>query len=268
MLPRMGVRGGLMSLYGDWQPGEPARFPDDQPMYKDARYLGVRYETSPDALEAVLPEPLEPGPRPTVVAIVADYPHYLGFDGRNYPYNELMLLVECRYRGEVGVAIPYIYIGARSGDFTDGPDVALCIGREGMGYPKKLANIDIRRTPDGWSGSVSRRGQLLLRYSARFGPPIEPEGGPTADLGRVMVVKEILAGDFTRCSLRQVWAGAGDWLSRPREIRTGQGTVEFGRSDLDPLDQLPPRTPGVFFEAVNDIWRGVAPELLADLLPR
>lgn len=258
-------RGGLMSLYGNWRPSTVEMPEPTEPMYKDARFMLYTYLTRRDAVAEILPEPLEPGPRPFVTIVVADYPHFLGFDGTNTPYNELIVLVECQFQGEVGVNIPYIYIGTRSGDFTEGSDVALCMGREGIGFPKKLANIHINKDGDEWRATLARKGTELVEYRATFEKEILPSESPVADFGRTIMVKEIMSANWQGFDVQQVWAGPTKWLTEPRIIRTGRGSIKLGELPGDPLNTLEVVEPGVALDIVNDLWSAIEPELLADL---
>lgn len=257
---------GLMNLYG-WKPGMPMNRSPELPLCEDARFLVYTYLTTPEAVAEVLPEPLEPGPRPLVAITVSDYPKCFVFSGVNHPYNEVIVFVQCQYKGEVGVTIPYIYIGAREGDFTYGADQALCAGREVNGFPKKLANISINREGDFWTATMLRRGVKLLDYKAKFDREISPSQSPIADFGRLFLTREILKPDCSGFDVHQVIAYGTGWITTPKSMLVGNGSVELGHQEEDPLDALPVVQPGDALNIVNDTaWEGI--EVVDDLLRR
>lgn len=258
---------GMMNVW-NWKPGEEDRR-GGKPMYENARFMMFSYETTRDAIARALPEPLEPGPEPIVSILFADYPVWWSKDGTNQPYNEVIVQVQCQYKGEVGITIPHIYIGTRTGDFTDGCDAALIAGRENMGFPKKLANIDINPDGDAWTGTMYRRRTSLVDFRGRFDQPVDPPSLPLQSIGRLMLVKEVVSADWQGYDVRAVHATPASWLKGPKSVRTGTAAVRLGRIPGDPLADLKIVKPLLALEMVTDIsGDDGAVERLADLNAR
>ncbi|MBV6507883.1 MAG: hypothetical protein JJLCMIEE_00941 [Acidimicrobiales bacterium] len=256
---------GMAGIYG-WRPGEPVGRADGTPMYEDARMMMFTYTADPTGVASILPEPLEPVDAPMVTISVCDYPVWWGKDGVNRPYNEVIFFVQCECEGEVGFTIPYIYIGTRTGDFTDGCDAALCMGREFAGFPKKLANISINRDGDEWSATMDRRRVRLLDFRARFEAPLPADALPAASMGRLLLVKEILGTDWLTYDTRKVVGVGADWLQSPKSVMAGSATAHLGHLDEDPLDLLAPREPIMAVDIITDMAGDIdAPEVIVDL---
>lgn len=252
-------RGGLMNIYG-WRPGEPPKVGFDKPFFEKSRMMIFNYHTTREAVEAVLPEPLEPGPQPFVACVIADYPIWNSPDGLQHGYNEVMMFVECQYKGKVGLAVPYMYVGARNGDFSECVDMAMAMGRESRGYPKKLANIYINRVGNEWIATVTRRGVRLITFRATFEEPIKPDDIPTSKYERLLLTKDIMSYDFQGYDLRELISQEADFLGHNGLGITlclkGTGSVELGNIPNDPLDILKVVKPGI---AVDFVQEGRSP---------
>ena len=127
-----------------------------------AELLWLRFRTEPGVVAAVLPRPLRAPFDTLAMAFVASYPE------TNFgpPYREAVLALDATYRGEPGsycIAMPV----------TD--DMAMAAGREGYGYPKKMAEIELIRHGHHALGSVVRHGVEIMRL----------EGELLEDSGRV-----------------------------------------------------------------------------------
>jgi acetoacetate decarboxylase len=113
--------------------------------YSDAESLTVYFETKPDIVAKLLPPPLRPAKSPIAAVLLANYPRTnLGIS-----YAESALFLSADFRGEQGV-----YCLAM--DVTD--DMALILGRERFGYPKKMGEISLTRAGQRMTGWVHRRG--------------------------------------------------------------------------------------------------------------
>lgn len=129
----------------------------EQPQFHGAEALFVFWETRPETVARLLPPPLEPMPYPLATAMVAYYP------STNFgpPYYEGALCLGAQYQGVPGnycIAMPV----------TD--DMAMAGGREAYGYPKKMAEIEFRRSGDRCTGRISRHGRVFFEIDARLGP--------------------------------------------------------------------------------------------------
>lgn len=100
-------------------------YPKGPYRFFDREYVIVTYRTDPDALRAVVPEPLEV-PEPLVNYEFIRMPDSTGFGD----YVESGQAVPVRFRGEEGVYIHAMYLD---------DDAPIAGGREIWGFPKKLA---------------------------------------------------------------------------------------------------------------------------------
>jgi acetoacetate decarboxylase len=184
--------------------------------------LWAHYRTEPRAIARVLPRPLEPGAEAAGSVFVAHYPR----TAFGSVYNESALFVRARC-GEV------------EGNFclsmSVDDDVALILGRELLGFPKKLATITLSRNGDSIAGSASRRGSEFLRIEATLTGPGErddPFGGlPILNLKAFPAV----GGGF-EFPPRIVMLTA---RMTPSMAERGEGRICLGQSNLDPLHEIP-----------------------------
>jgi acetoacetate decarboxylase len=153
-----------------------------EPTFTSARLLTAAYLSDPGSVSASLPKGFEPGDQPLVVTFVAEYPqtNFGSF------YHEAAILVSCKFRGEGGS----LCLGMVVDD-----DVALILGREVFGYPKKLASIELRIELNKAHASVTRRGVQFLEIDAELSSPIENPQMPA--LGPTFLVKAFPAADLT-----------------------------------------------------------------------
>lgn len=93
--------------------------------FTDREYVIISYRTDPDALRAVVPEPLEV-PDPIVKYEFIKMPDSTGFGD----YTESGQVVPVRFAGEDGVYVHAMYLD---------DDAPIAGGREIWGFPKKLA---------------------------------------------------------------------------------------------------------------------------------
>jgi acetoacetate decarboxylase len=123
--------------------------------FTDAKMLNLVWETTPEAIAKLLPPPLKPAEKPLVFAFIADYP----LTNFSVPYKESALLIRARYKGEEGFY-------CLSMPVTD--DMAMAGGREGWGYPKKMANISFSRDGDTVTGYTERHGIKFMQVKAKL----------------------------------------------------------------------------------------------------
>ena len=126
----------------------------NEPWYwKDCDFIIVDYLTTAKAAAAFLPEgittfPIKDAPGYSAVKIIwAKY--------RNSsvgPYNELIVAIPCLYGKQMWLYVPLIYVTT---------DRAMASGREIGGWPKKLANIDIKRVGKNFELTFERHGMEL-----------------------------------------------------------------------------------------------------------
>jgi acetoacetate decarboxylase len=123
--------------------------------FYEAEFLLVYWETNPDIIKKMLPPPLKPAKYPVVNAFIAEYPK-TNF-GINYKEGALFIFAE--YGGITG-----IYCLAMPVD----NDMALIGGREVFGYPKKIANVNFKRSDKEAEGWIERHGIKFFEVKAKF----------------------------------------------------------------------------------------------------
>jgi len=131
--------------------------------FYDAEVLTVYFETKPDVVERLLPPPLKPADLPVGAAFVANYPK----TNFGVEYSESALFLLAKHNGEEGafcLAMPVTN------------DIAMILGREVFGYPKKMANIFLERDGNDVSGWTERHGIRFLeinsKLTGKFNDPI------------------------------------------------------------------------------------------------
>lgn len=154
----------------------------DEPTFTGAELLAAGYLTEPTALEENLPKGFVPVDQPLVTVFVASYPQ-TNFGSE---YREAALLVSCRYKEQIGSLCLGIVVD---------DDVALILGREVFGYPKKMADITLDVSSNTAVGKARRKGVDFLEVRAELGPASDmttlPQAGPT------FLVKAFPAADLT-----------------------------------------------------------------------
>ncbi|MFH1242065.1 MAG: acetoacetate decarboxylase family protein [Pseudomonadota bacterium] len=123
--------------------------------FYDAEMLTVYFETKPEVVERLLPPPLKPAPLPLGGIFVANYPR----TNFGVTYLESAILLQAEFNGEEGAF-------CLSMPVTN--DIALILGREVFGYPKKIGNIHLERKDDQVEGWTERRGVRFLEVRAKL----------------------------------------------------------------------------------------------------
>lgn len=123
--------------------------------YYDAETLGVLWLTTPEAVAELLPPPLEPMEIPLVLGFVARFPE-VSF---GTPYLMGGMFMFCKYQGEVG---SYVLSAPESDDFP------VFSGREVLGYPKKMAHLELHQDGSDMHGFIERRNVRLVDIKATF----------------------------------------------------------------------------------------------------
>jgi acetoacetate decarboxylase len=194
--------------------------------------LTLAWETRADIVAKLLPPPLKPTPRPIALAYFANVPR----TSFGEAYQEAGLFVQAEYRGEVGLYCLSMPVS---------DDMAMALGREALGLPKKIGRISLRRdgaTVEGW---VERRGVRVCEIRARLTGTFNTDDArdvllATGEAPRSAVVfsfKHFPAPDRT----------GFDYPPRliRRETRFDPASTEIGevdivlrRSDLDPWAEV------------------------------
>lgn len=188
-------------------------------IYKDVRLLVHMFKAPEDVLQEFLPEGFSTGHMGTMIALIAEYPNTtLG------PYKEAALFVECQYKETVGMHTAYMYIDAMHGDHSLGADKALIVGREMLGMPKTLADIQLDLEGDRHVGTVKRNGREIMRIEGDVN-----EQADFPDIGTIINVRAMPTPDGKGYSYRDVCKT--DLEYKPSATKAGQGKIEFPVSD-------------------------------------
>jgi len=108
--------------------------------FYDRQYVVISYRTDPDALRAVVPEPLE------VIGDTVNYEFIRMPDSTGFgDYTETGQVIPVRFRGEDGAYVHSMYLD------DEGP---IAGGRELWGFPKKLARSKIEVESDVLVGTL------------------------------------------------------------------------------------------------------------------
>ncbi|MFZ5645852.1 MAG: acetoacetate decarboxylase family protein [Bacillota bacterium] len=190
-------------------------------IYKEARLLIHLFTAPEECIREFLPRELSPGSLGMMVALVAEYPYStLG------PYKEAALFVECQYGETAGLHTAYMYIDQLHGDHTLGADKALVAGREILGFPKMLANIDLITEGNHCTGTVRRRGMEIIRLEAEMTGP-----GEFPDLGTMINVRAFPSPDMETYSYRDICTT--NLVYQPQVTSVGEGQALFPTSTED-----------------------------------
>jgi acetoacetate decarboxylase len=187
-------------------------------IWSDASVLAADLEVDDKAARSWLPgwlRILEPA-RATV--FVADYPNQLpsGVD----PYRETAILLHVRLGKSEGVFCPWMLVD---------DDAAMLLGRESLGYPKKLGDISLSVEDDRVKAGVERKGAKLLDITGDL-DGIDPAPTP------------MFARNFFN-----VWGLLGFTLQKILYFKTEEEILEarmvsaevaVSGSERDPLDEL------------------------------
>ncbi|WP_433565027.1 acetoacetate decarboxylase family protein [Nocardia sp. CA-151230] len=187
--------------------------------YRDARYFSATVEVDPDKMKQWLPAGLrlaEPARADVFTAYFPDYNY--GTEG----YHEAAVFAHVKTLQGTGIHCPWMILD---------DDVALILGREGAGYPKKLGEIDWTLGDSEIRAEAGRRGAKLVSMGGRLGEVIENAppflGRPHRNvMGLLGVAFPSFLVGFT-----------------PREEvvearRVEDFTLELGGSERDPIDQM------------------------------
>jgi len=135
-------------------------------IFKNAEMITVLWETKKEIVERLLPPPLEPASRPIAMCFVVRYPS----TNQGLPYNEAALILRCKYKEEQG----NYYL---SMPVTD--DRALIGGREIFGFPKKIANVVLKRNDNQIHAYSERLGvkniEIHAKLTGKFNDPETPK---------------------------------------------------------------------------------------------
>jgi len=210
----------------------------DKSRWVDARVLSVDVDIDADAAQVLLPPPLLLSDPPRATIFCADYPE--GAFG--IVYSEAAVFIHCRDDKGPAVHCPWIMVD---------DDTALILGREVLGYPKKMAEITWEETGDEIVGTVSRKGFELLRMEGRLGAE-EPNPPAIFERRFVNALGSVAAG----MQLAEFTPAETFHSARMAEI-----TLKLESSAWDPgIGELAPTVTGAGVFAILDMGGGPEPQ--------
>jgi acetoacetate decarboxylase len=211
----------------------PFRFPYYPPLpatYRDVRSHLVVFEAEPEDVARFLPKPLEPSPDGLCMAMGIQVPFCSAYG----PFNEALLTLKARFRGEDGWYMPIIW--------HDGP-AGIAAGREIYGAPKVYASIEIDIDGPSMRTVASMAGIPVLTIASTSDEPIEADGVPS------MVpdwrLKMIPRADGPGLAIKQLIdaSGASHDVTVAASFR-GRGTISLGAAPDSDFSALEPRAYG------------------------
>jgi len=185
-------------------------------VYRDAHYLVADVELDPDRARRFVPWPLRLATPPRANLFLAFFPH----TAFGSVYREAGLFLDVTHLGRRAVYSPWMLVD---------DDVALILGRELLGYPKKLGEFTWQLDGDRISASAHRRGHTLITMTGTLGASIAT---PPPILGRPH---------------RNIRASAGIAIPKviafsPKErvcdVRAAELAVTITGSERDPLHEM------------------------------
>ncbi len=185
-------------------------------IYRDAYYLVADVELDPSIARRWIPRPL----RLATPARAQVFTGYFPTNTFGSVYHEAGIFIDVVHRNTRAIYSPWMLVD---------DDVALIMGRELLGYPKKLGEITWEHDGDRIRGVARRRGHDLITMSGTLGDRIAT---PPPILGRPHRNVRSSAG----LALPKVIA----FTPRERvvEVRRAHLEVQLGGSVRDPLHEL------------------------------
>jgi len=191
---------------------------DREPGWQEARMATFTSEVDERTARAWLPPGLlglriaKPA-RATL--FIADYPR----TSFGISYREAGLFLHARCWGREVLHCAWMVVD---------DDVALILGRELLGFPKKIAEISLTLENGNCQGVVRRGGAELITISGKGGQPTLEHPAFPLPIVNVWGIPALLP----RMLL---------WMNPPQRVHDGwhcEMTVDVGGSDSDPLDRL------------------------------
>ena len=186
-------------------------------MWDGARFITADVPLDPKNVREILPLGMKPVDPESGMLFIVDYPK-TSFD---VAYKEAALLVDVKTPLGRGVHCCWMVVD---------DETALIYGREGLGYPKKMADFEFQEDGDAVFGSITRRGVTALTLEGVKG---EVQANPAP-----LFAKKT----FNVGGPGQMMGFNPVWLFKPREVIHESYeldvTVTIKWSEYDPLAAL------------------------------
>jgi acetoacetate decarboxylase len=218
-------------------------YPNAPYLYRDARLFLALFNPTEESLKKVLPDPLRPSQMPLAGLMFGDMPCV-----EAGPFMESALLVQCIFDNqitkeeEVGVYFAHNYADT---------DVAVAAGREIWGYPRKLADINLKMKKDTVEGSAIRDGNTVLKATCKL-----DEDGEWIDSGPNLNFKVIPSVTGIGYDVAQLTAAYTTYDIKSG--RSGDVEVEIQSGPKDDVSIIEIETPmiGLYFDVDITVPRG------------
>lgn len=209
----------------DVPPGDSTKRPPD---LTGVDLLMFRYRTDPHVVAEILPSALEVDDDVTASISFVSY-RYSAVGS----YLEVIQQVACRFRGQLYGYIPHIYL-------TSEP--AMIAGREVLGYPKQLADIEFdpyRRSTDGLVSARLERPAGVPAVTAEFRASSRHQLSGQDIHRRTINLKVIPSAILGRPPAVAEFVPVAS-ITHGGELWAGRGSLRLtGASDLTPLHLVP-----------------------------
>jgi acetoacetate decarboxylase len=232
--------------------------PPDAPFYPPlpAVYRGVRFHflffrARPQAVARLLPEPLEPDPDGNCVAAGIDIPFCTNYG----PFQEVFLVLKCKFRGEFGYYCSHI--------LHNGP-AGIAAGREIYGSPKIFAHLTVTKVNGSMTTVGSIGGVEVIRLTTLTDQAASPSEMPA--LTPSWRLKIIPRADRPGPALKQLidcTSATKDLVVR--SFTRGRGALTLSASSFLNLTPLEPVMTGDAFSMEADYSEDYA-EIVYDYL--
>jgi acetoacetate decarboxylase len=199
-------------------------YPEPPYYYTNAEIAAILFSVDRDKVANIVPEPLKLPRSPMVMAFVAWYPETtIG------PYHEAATLIQSFLKTE-NTRFEGFYCNSM---FVDS-DIALAAGREIWGYPKKLADMSVKKTGNKFVGLLRRNDIDVMKITIDAQNVLQSL--PNAD---TLTLKQIIKPDGSGLELQE-------FIKTPMQMealdtKAGTSTIEFHESNTDPLYLLEPK---------------------------
>jgi len=203
--------------------------------FYDAQMLTVFWETKPEIVAGLLPQPLKPAEQPLAMAFLAYYPA-TNFDAIYYESALFVSAVHDGIEGSYCLAMPVT------------SDIAMAGGREVFGFPKKMADISFKKDGENLHGWTERRGvrfmEIKAKLTGKFNDAAAQETLLAENLEEDGSMKAV-AYNFKQFPAPE--GGTFDYnprlvrqetLFKSKEIQFGEAEIIFQPSDYDPWAEV------------------------------
>jgi acetoacetate decarboxylase len=186
--------------------------------WDNARFVLVDVPLDYHEVKRILPCGMKPSNPPMATLFICNYPK-VSFP--IVPYHEAAMLIHVRTPLGAGIHCCWMIVD---------DDTALILGREMLGYPKKMGDFEFDEKDGNIQASVSRRGVKVMDITAKRGLPQNPKP-PVFDIKT-----------FNVGAMGQFFALNPIWVFRAREVihESYQADIKLTLNDsgFDPISRL------------------------------